>query len=61
MLGLAIDAHVRLGFDDAQIGAWFDAAGLTLEAVDALGGGELTVKLWLGVRRTEDRLLKVVA
>ncbi|PZQ61684.1 MAG: ArsR family transcriptional regulator [Sphingomonas taxi] len=44
----ARDAHTRLGFADAQLAGWFDAAGLTLERVLTLEGGELTVKLWLG-------------
>lgn len=44
------DAHVRLGFDDTQIAGWFAAAGLETGAVEALDGGELTVKLWLGRR-----------
>lgn len=44
------DAHVRLGFDDDQVAGWFAAAGLDLAAVEALTGGELTVKLWLGER-----------
>ncbi|GFE95052.1 ArsR family transcriptional regulator [Gluconobacter sp. Gdi] len=43
------DAHVRLGFTDAQIAAWFQAAGLISAAPVALAG-ELTVKLWLGQR-----------
>ena len=47
------DAHVRLGFADQQITHWFADAGLVLEAVEELQGGELTVKLWLG-RRTQD-------
>lgn len=46
----ARDAHTRLGFSDAQIERWFTAAGLTLARVETLAGGELTVKLWLGVR-----------
>jgi len=41
------DAHVRLGFADEQVAAWAQAAGLRLVATDTLGGGELTVKLWL--------------
>lgn len=45
------DRHERLGFSDEQIGNWFEAAGLALERVETLPGGELTVKLWLG-RRT---------
>ncbi len=47
----AQDAHTRLGFSDAQIERWFAAAGLTLAKVETLAGGELTVKLWLGVRQ----------
>jgi len=47
------DAHARLGFADQQIGQWYDAAGLALEAVEELKGGELTVKLWLGRRRAD--------
>ncbi len=46
-------AHVRLGFSDAQIRGWFAAAGLLLETTEALSGGELTVKLWLGRRRSD--------
>jgi ArsR family transcriptional regulator len=44
------DAHARLGFADEQIAGWFGAAGLALESVAQLEGGELTVKLWLGRR-----------
>ena len=44
------DAHVRLGFDDAQVAAWFDAAGLAPSRTETLEGGELTVKIWLGRR-----------
>lgn len=42
------DAHVRLGFSDAQMEGWFEAAGLGPPRTDVLDGGELTVKLWLG-------------
>jgi hypothetical protein len=42
------DAHVRLGFTDAQIASWFAAAGLESAPPVALAGGELTVNLWLG-------------
>ena len=45
------DAHVRLGFADEQMAAWFDAAGLQLGRQETLEGGELTVKLWLGRKR----------
>ncbi len=44
----ARDAHTRLGFADAQIAGWFEKAGLALERIETLEGGELTVKLWLG-------------
>lgn len=44
------DAHARLGFSDDQIARWFDAAGLAVAAVERLGGGELTVNLWLGTK-----------
>lgn len=46
------DQHARLGFSDEQMNGWFDAAGMSLEKVQTLPGGELTVKLWLGRRRT---------
>ncbi|MFM6854359.1 MAG: ArsR/SmtB family transcription factor [Sphingopyxis sp.] len=46
-------AHARLGFSDAQIRGWFAASGLLLETSEALTGGELTVKLWLGRRRSD--------
>src|SRR3712207_8475686 len=37
------DAHVRLGFEDDVMGGWFAAAGLTVDRVEHLKGGELTV------------------
>ncbi len=46
-------AHARLGFSDAQIRGWFAGAGVLLETSEALTGGELTVKLWLGRRRSD--------
>ena len=44
-------AHSRLGFADEQIAGWFGPAGLTLAQTETLEGGELTVKLWLGVKK----------
>lgn len=44
-------AHARLGFSDAQVRDWFAASGIALEGSEALTGGPLTVKLWLGRRR----------
>jgi ubiquinone/menaquinone biosynthesis C-methylase UbiE len=41
------DAHARLGFADEAMAAWIDAAGLRSETSKHLGGGELTVSLWL--------------
>jgi ubiquinone/menaquinone biosynthesis C-methylase UbiE len=55
----AQDAHARLGFSDEQISAWYGEAGLTLDHVDELEGGALTVKLWRGTKKA-DALLKVV-
>lgn len=49
-------AHVRLGFSDGQIRGWFASAGLVMEKIEELGGGVLTVKLWLARRRSEDNL-----
>ncbi len=51
-------AHARLGFSDAQIRGWFASSGLIVEASDALSGGELTVRLWLGRRRSDDNPLR---
>jgi len=47
------DAHTRLGFSDQQMTAWFAGAGIAMERIETLAGGELTVKLWLGARRRE--------
>lgn len=46
-------AHARLGFSDGQIRGWFASTGLILESTEALSGGELTVKIWLGRRRSD--------
>jgi ArsR family transcriptional regulator len=46
-------AHVRLGFDDAQIGGWMRAAGLDVVRQRHLRPSDaypLTVGLWLGER-----------
>ncbi len=51
-------AHARLGFSDAQIRGWFASNGLLVEAQDALSGGELTVRLWLGRRRSDDHAMR---
>jgi len=44
----ASDAHIRLGFEDEVMAGWFSAAGLELDRVEHLEGGELTVTLWRG-------------
>lgn len=53
------DAHARLGFSDEQIHGWFAAAGLAPARTETLGGGELTVKLWLA-RKAGEPKVKVV-
>jgi len=42
------DAHIRLGFDDEVMAGWFASAGLVVDLVEHLEGGELTVTLWRG-------------
>jgi hypothetical protein len=56
----AEDAHARLGFSDQQMRNWFAIGGLELDLTQTLAGGELTVKIWRGHRKTPAQL-KVVA
>jgi ArsR family transcriptional regulator len=42
------DAHIRLGFEDEAMAGWFASAGLAIDRVEHLKGGELTVTLWRG-------------
>ena len=44
------DAHIRLGFDDDTMKAWFKAAGVEIDHVEHLEGGELTVTVWRGAK-----------
>ena len=44
------DAHIRLGFDDEAMRGWFSVAGVAIDHVEHLAGGELTVTLWRGVK-----------
>ena len=44
------DAHLRLGFADDAMRGWFSAAGLKLDRIERLGGGELSVILWRGLK-----------
>ena len=44
------DAHLRLGFADDAMRGWFGAAGLAVDRIDRLEGGELTVILWRGAK-----------
>ena len=46
----ATDAHIRLGFEDDVMCGWFAAAGLEVDQVQHLEGGELTVTLWRGTK-----------
>lgn len=50
------DNHARLGFSDEQMTGWFDAAGLMPVRTETLGGGELTVKLWLARKSGQPKL-----
>lgn len=45
------DAHIRLGFEDEVMDQWFAAAGLEVDHVQHLEGGELTVTLWRGFKQ----------
>ena len=44
------DAHVRLGFEDDVMASWFAAAGVQMDTIQHLEGGELTVTIWRGVK-----------
>ncbi len=44
------DAHLRLGFSDEVMAGWFASARLTIDHVEHLEGGELTVTLWRGTK-----------
>lgn len=46
----ATDAHIRLGFEDEVMAGWFATAGLEVDHVQHLKGGELTVTLWRGTK-----------
>ena len=50
------DAHIRLGFEEDVMSAWFAAAGLDVDDVRHLEGGELTVTIWRGVKAAEKKL-----
>ena len=47
----ATDAHIRLGFEDEMMSGWFSSAGLAIDHIEHLEGGELTVTLWRGTKR----------
>jgi ubiquinone/menaquinone biosynthesis C-methylase UbiE len=47
------DAHIRLGFEEDVMNGWFAAAGLEVDQVRHLEGGELTVTIWRGVKAAE--------
>lgn len=49
----ATDAHIRLGFEDDVMVGWFATAGLIVDHVEHLEGGELTVTLWRGSKNAE--------
>lgn len=47
----ATDAHIRLGFEDEVMAGWFGSAGLEVDEIRHLEGGELTVTLWRGSKQ----------
>ncbi len=52
-------AHRRLGFTDAEVAGWLEAAGLSLAATDIIASqgaasDKLTVKLWLATRNKNE-------
>ena len=51
----ARDAHLRLGFADELMAGWFAAAGLEIDHIEHLKGGELTVTLWRGSKAQSRR------
>ena len=55
------DAHLRLGFADDAMRGWFAAAGLKLDRIERLEGGELTVILWRATQSAEQRQGRVAA
>jgi ArsR family transcriptional regulator len=55
------DAHLRLGFADDAIRGWFSAAGINLDRIERLGGGELTVILWRGVKNGSPKAERAAA
>ncbi len=44
------DSHLRLGFADDAMRDWFRGAGLDLDHIERLEGGELSVILWRGAK-----------
>lgn len=48
-------AHARLGFEDGHMQQLLSAAGFEPDAPEALGTGELIVKIWIAHRRAEAR------
>jgi ArsR family transcriptional regulator len=49
----ATDAHIRLGFEDETMAGWFKAAAISVDHVEHLEGGELTVTVWRGIKAAE--------
>ena len=49
-----LHAHRRLGFSDIEIQDLLAAAGLELSRIESLPGEPLTVKIWIGEKRTAE-------
>lgn len=49
------DSHLRLGFADEVMAGWFTSAGLEVDHLQHLEGGELTVTLWRGTKPSVGR------
>jgi ArsR family transcriptional regulator len=55
------DAHIRLGFEDQVMADWFKSAGLSIDHVEHLEGGELTVTIWRGFKGPATRTRRKAA
>ena len=52
---------LSLGFADDAMRGWFASAGIELDRIERLGGGELTVILWRGIKGAASERERVAA